>query len=94
MRPLTVINGIFLGSCLSIAVSLGLVLIVFFLISDEYPRLQSEFRPLAVSMAIFLGMTAISAASFYSLLIHHRWRWPAQVLLWLGLAATGWYYWP
>ncbi len=94
MRPLTVINGIFLGSCLSISVSLGLVLIVFFVISDDYPRLQAEFRPLTISLSIFLGMTAISAASFYSLLINHRWRWYGQGLLWAGLGATGWYYWP
>ena len=94
MRPLTVINGIFLGSCLSISVSLGLVLIVFLVISDDYPRLEAEFRPLTISLAIFLSMTAISAASFYSLLINHQLRWAAQALLWAGLVATGWYYWP
>lgn len=94
MRPLTVINGIVLGSCLSISVSLGLVLIVFLVISDDYPRLEAEFRPLSASLAVFLSMTAISAASFYSLLINHRLRWVAQALLWVGLAATGWYYWP
>lgn len=94
MRPLTVINGIFFGSCLSIAISLGFVLIVFLVIGTDHPRLEAEFRPLTLSLSIFLGMTAISAASFYSLLINHRWRWPAQVLLWVGLGATGWYYWP
>jgi hypothetical protein len=46
------------------------------------------------SLLIFLGMTAISAASFYSLLIGHRARFVAQGLLWLGLLGTGWYYWP
>ncbi len=94
MRPLTVINGIFFGSCLSIAVSLGFVLIVFLVLGTDHPRLQAEFRPLTISLSIFLGMTAISAASFYSLLINHRLRWVAQVLLWAGLGATGWYYWP
>ncbi len=94
MRPLTVINGIFFGSCLSIAVSLGFVVIVFLIIGTDHPRLQAEYRPLTISLSIFLGMTAISGASFYSLLINHRWRWPAQALLWAGLGATGWYYWP
>ncbi len=94
MRPLTVINGIFFGSCLSIAVSLGFVLIVFLVVGPDHPRLQAEFRPLTTSLSIFVGMTAISAASFYSLLINHRLRWPAQGLLWAGLGATGWYYWP
>jgi hypothetical protein len=88
------ITGILLGSCASITVSLGLVLIVFLLLGDEYPRLQHEFRPLVSSMLIFLVMTAISAASFYSLLIGHRARFVAQALMWLGLLGTGWYYWP
>jgi hypothetical protein len=94
MRPLTMITGILLGSCAAITVSLALVLIVFLLLGDEYPRLQHEFRPLFLSTLIFLGMTAISAASFYSLLIGHRARFMAQGLMWLGLLATAWYYWP
>ena len=88
MRPLTVVNGIFFGSCLSIAVSLGFVLIVFLVIGTDHPRLAAEFDPLTISLSIFLGMTAISGASFYSLLINHRLRWAAQALLWAGLGAT------
>jgi hypothetical protein len=88
------ITGILLGTCLSISVSLLLVLIVFVVLGDEYPRLQHEFRPLLASMTIFLGMTMISAASFYSLIIGHGGRYLAQLLMWLGLAATTWYYWP
>ena len=94
MRPLTMITGILLGSCLAISVSLALVLVVFLVLGDEYPRLQHEFRPLLISMIIFLGMTIISAGSFYSLLTRHRARYAAQALMWLGFAATGWYYWP
>ena len=88
------ITGILLGSCLAISVSLALVLIVFLVLGDDYPRLQHEFRPLLISMTIFLGMTIISAGSFYSLLTRHRGRYAAQALMWLGFAATGWYYWP
>ena len=94
MRPLTMITGILFGSCAAITISLALVLAVFVILGDEHPRLQHEFRPLLTSMLIFLGMTAISAASFYSLLISHRARWVAQGLLWLGLMGTVWYYWP
>ena len=94
MRPLTMITGILLGTCVSISVSLMLVLVVFLVLGDDYPRLQHEFRPLVVSMTIFLGMTMISAASFYSLLIGHRWRYLAQALMWLGVAGTTWYYLP
>ena len=94
MRPLTMITGILLGSSAAITISLGLVLIVFLLLGDDHPRLQHEFRPLVSSMLIFLGMTAISATSFYSLLIGHRARYAAQALMWLGLLGTAWYYWP
>lgn len=94
MRPLTVITGIVLGSCLSIAVSLAAVLVIFLLLADEYPRLGSEFSGLARSLLIFLLMTVFSAASFYALLKDYRWRHVAQLLMWAGLALTSWYYWP
>jgi hypothetical protein len=94
MRPLTVINGILLGSSLSITVSLAAVLFVFLVLGDEYPRLQHEFRPLLHSLLIFLSMTIISAVSFYALLINHRGRYWSLALLCLMIAATGRYYWP
>ena len=94
MRPLTVVTGILLGSSLSIAVSLAAVLLVFVILGDDYPRVQHEFQPLTRSVLIFVGMTMISALSFYTLLIQHRhWPW-AQVLMWAGLMAAVWYYWP
>lgn len=94
MRPLTAVNLIVLGSCFAIAFSLAAVLIVFLVLGDEYPRLQREFGPLIHSFLVFLGMTAVSAASFYTLVkSHQRWR-LAQAAMWLGLVATGWYFWP
>lgn len=94
MRPLTAVNLIILGSCFAIAFSLGAVLIVFLVLGDDYPRLQSEFGPLLKSLILFIGMTAVSTASFYSLIKSHR-LWPlAQAAMWLGLVGTGWFYWP
>lgn len=94
MRPLTAVNGLVLGSCLAISISLAMVLIVFFVLGDEYPRLESEFGPLRESLAIFFTMTVIAALSFYALLINHKARMLGQLLLVAGLIATGWYYWP
>jgi len=94
VRPLTVITGILLGSCFSIAFSLAAVLIIFAILGGEHPRLNEEFPSLLASFAIFTLMTAISAWSFYALLKGLRSRWLAQVLLWAGLLATGFYYWP
>ncbi len=94
MRPLTAVNLIILGSCFAIAFSLAAVLIVVLVLGDDYPRLQAEFRPLLRSLVLFLAMTAVSATSFYSLVRVHHLRYWAQGAMWLGLAATGWYYWP
>lgn len=94
MRPLTVITGILLGSCLSIAFSLAAVMLVFLILGDDYPRLSHEIRPLFISFAIFTVMTAISAMSFYTLLKDHVARWPLQGVMWAALAATGVYFWP
>lgn len=94
MRPLTAVNLIILGSCFAITFSLGAVLIVVLVLGEEYPRLQAEFDALLKSLLVFLGMTAISAASFYALINSHRLRFWAQGAMWLGLFVTGWYYWP
>ena len=94
MRPLAVVTGILLGSCVAISVSLGAVMLVFLILGDEYPRLSYEFRGLAASLAIFFVMTIVCALSFYSVVTVHRFRVPAQILMWCSLAATGWYYWP
>lgn len=94
MRPLTVITAILLGSCLAITVSLAAVLFVFLVLGDDYPRLEHEFRPLVVSLMIFLGMTTVTAASFYARIKRHPLRGWMQVIMYAGLAATTWYYWP
>jgi hypothetical protein len=94
MRPLTVITGIVLGSCLSITISLVAVLIMFLVLRGEHPRLMAEFDAMRASLALFSAMTAISALSFYGLLIRHKWRLPAQVLMWAGVVLAGFYYWP
>ena len=94
MRPLTAVTGILLGSCVAITVSLAAVLVVFLVLGDDYPRLQSEFDALVSSVLIFLVMTAISAASFYTLIINHKARYIAQAALWGGVVATTLYYLP
>jgi hypothetical protein len=94
MGPLTVITGIVLGSCLAITLSLGAVLFIFLVLADDHPQLGDEFGALVRSLLIFTAMTVISGLSFYSMLIRHGWRRGAQILMWLGVVATGSYYWP
>jgi len=94
MRPMSVINLIVLGTCFAVTFSLAAVLVVVFVLGDEYPRLARESDALVESLLIFLGMTAISGASFYLLVKSHPARYWLQAAMWLGLAGTGWYYWP
>ncbi|MEQ9561222.1 MAG: hypothetical protein RLN69_01780 [Woeseiaceae bacterium] len=94
MGPLTVITGIFLGSCLSIAVSLAAVLLMVSLVGSDDPRLDHEFPALFASMLIFVVLTTICAASFYLMLKQHPARWISQGMMWMALAGTGFYFWP
>lgn len=94
MRPLSAVTLIILGSCFAITFSLTAVIIIFLALGDEYPRLQDEFVPLRDSLLIFLGMTVVAAASFYTLAKNHPARYWVQAAMWLGLVAVGFYYWP
>lgn len=94
MRPITVITLIILGSSFAITVSLAAVIIIVLVLGDEYPRLQREFAPLLESLAVFIGMTTVSAASFYGLLKNHPARYWGHAAMWVGVVLTGWYYWP
>lgn len=94
MRPLTVIAGIVLGSSLSITVSLAVVSLIFWILADDYPRLQTEFAPLTSSVLLFIILTAISAWSFLAALTDRKEKWLAQAAMWLGILMVAFYYWP
>ena len=94
MRPLAAVTLIILGSSFTITFSLAAVIIIVFVLGDEYPRLQREFGPLLESLLVFLAMTAIAAASFYTLIREHAARYWVQAAMWLGLFGVGYYFWP
>lgn len=94
MKPLTVVTGIVLGTCFSIMLSLAAVWVIFFLLGDEYPRLGAEYGALLGGLAVFTLLTAISAASFYTMATGHAWRYLGQGAMWCSLLATGVYFWP
>ena len=94
MRPLSVVTLIILGSSFAITFSLAAVLLVVLILGDEYPRLQREFEPLLESLILFLGMTAIAASSFYTLIKNHAARYWLNAAMWAGLLGIGYFYWP
>jgi hypothetical protein len=94
MQPIAVITGVLLGSSFAIASGLGVVLFIYWLLMDDYPRLQSEMPILLESCLIFTGLTAICAVGFLGVLKMRPWRWGAQLAMWAGLIWVGYYYWP
>jgi hypothetical protein len=94
MQPLTVVTGILLGSSAAIAAGLAVVVLIFFLLSSEHPRLGAEIGILLANTGIFLAMTVICAASFISLVKQRRWWWLPQAGMWAGLALVVLYYLP
>jgi hypothetical protein len=94
MRPLTVLIGIVLGSSVSIALGLGMVLIVFLILADERPQLRDEFSPLLLAVALFTALSALAMAAFLGTLRQRSWRHLAVAGLCGGLLLVGWVYWP
>ncbi len=94
MHPLAVITGILLGTAVAITLGLAVVVLLFFILAGEYPRLTSELMPLLESTALFVVMTVVSAFSFIGVLRRRPWRWYAQTAMWLGVLLIALYYWP
>lgn len=94
MRPLTILLGIILGSCVAIAVALGMTGIVFLLIPEYGAQLSGERAPLLLGLLVSWCLTGLAAAAFFGELRVRGWRrWP-QAVLGLGLALLAWHYWP
>ncbi|MDX1443309.1 MAG: hypothetical protein R3270_05965 [Gammaproteobacteria bacterium] len=88
MRPLTALNGIIFGSCLSIFIGLAVTLLLFSLLAPENPSLQVELGPLGIYTLVFLGMASISGVAFLGQLKRSTWRWWAEGALALAGAGT------
>ncbi len=94
MKPSVVLLGFVLGSAAAITFGLGGVAIVFALLLTDEPRFAAELPGLLNSLAMFAGLTAVAAASFYGQLREARWRFVAIAFLLTGLALAVWHYWP
>ena len=92
MSPLTFLSGVLFGSAASIFVGLLVVLLLFFALGAEEPRVEAELAGLWRSTVIFLFVTAACAVGFIGQLRKKRWRWPGQALMWGAVVATFAYY--
>jgi len=94
MRPVTVLLGITMGTVVSIASGLLLVSFLFWLLRDDYPRLDSEIPELLRATGMFTGLSLAACFSFYGSLKSRQWRYITITLLCIGLYLSGYYYWP
>ena len=93
-RPFTVLLGIILGTVFAIFFCTCIVAFVFWFLQDESPRFAFELEGLMDVIAIFMVLTVFAAGSFVGSLRSASWRYAPMLLLWLGLLAAGFYYWP
>ncbi len=94
MQPFTVILGIVLGSLVSIAFSLNVVLFIFWVLYDDHPRFSAEMPEVVRGTLIFSYLAVVAGVSFFGTVTRQRWRYAGLGLLWASLLATGFYYWP
>lgn len=94
MRPLGFLTGVVLGSAASIALVLLMVVAVFTLAAGGPPAIRDEYPRLLATAGLFGVLAGAAAAAFAGLQRERPWRWVAQALMWLLLAAIAWYYWP
>jgi hypothetical protein len=94
MQPFTMILGIVLGSLVSIAFSLSVVMLVFWILYDDHPRFSAEMPEVVRGTLIFSYLAIVAGVSFFGTLTHRIWRYIGLGLLWTSLFATGYYYWP
>jgi len=93
VRPLTVLTGIVLGSSAATTFGLGATLVVFLVLSGEFPQFRAELPLLALYLALFCVLTALAAVSFIGQARERPWRRWAQFAMWAALAALAALYW-
>lgn len=94
MQPLAALTGIVLGSAVALLAGLLMTLVVFALLPEFRDRLEGEFAPLLVAVAWAALLAGISALAFLGQVKALSWRAWAQLGMWAGVLAIGWYYWP
>lgn len=94
MRPLAVLNAIVFGSAAAITFGLGGVLVIFLVLKGAHPEMHAEFPALLRSSGVFALLACVSGMSLLAVLKGLKWRWFAQIAMWLVVLGIGTLYWP
>lgn len=74
MRPLTVLFGILLGTCVSASFTLVALALIWAVVAQSDPRLAGEIPHRSDAIGASLCMTALSCLSFIGQLRLRPWR--------------------
>lgn len=94
MQPMTVLLGIVFGTLFAIAFGLAVVLLIFWLLQGDHPRVGAEVPELLRAVGMFTVLAVVSGVSFLGSLRRTKWRWLALLVLVAGIWLVGAYYWP
>ena len=72
---------------------LAATLVVFLVLSGEFPEFRAELPLLALYLAIFVGLTVLAGFSFVGQARNRPWRHWAQAAMWGALAGLAALYW-
>jgi hypothetical protein len=85
MRALQILNAVVLALCTTLAVTLGVVALIYVVHIDSSPRLQAEWPTVARVTAVFWVLSIVAGLTFWAQHRRLAWRWPAQAASVLAL---------
>ncbi len=89
MRPLTVLFGILLGTCISATFTLAGLALIWVVVAHSDPRLAGEIPHRPGAIAVLLSMTVLASLSFIGQLRARPWRGLAHLATAVAVGAGG-----
>ena len=91
MKALQILNAVVFALCVTLAVTLGVVALIYAVHLESSPRLQAEWPTVARVTTVFWVLSGVTGLAFWAQHRRLAWRWPAQassvVALMLGAFA-------
>lgn len=75
---------------LTMAITLGVVCLIYMVYLDTAPKLREEWPVLIWSTLMFSALAAVAGVAFQGLRADTRWKWFAQAFLLVALVSIGW----
>lgn len=80
MKALQVFNAVALALCVTFALTLGVVALIYAIYLDTSPRMRAEWPTVALVTGVFWVLSLFTGAAFWAQRRALAWRWPAQLL--------------